>query len=107
MENTADMDSFYTPLLWACTIAFLASAPLCLALRARRPQQVPWWLVVVLAAALGWISSHVYACLETEQIQAWRTDLLQEGTLADFFSFAPPSFTLYWGWAFGLAYLVN
>ena len=101
------MDSLYTPLLWACTIAFLASAPLCLALRARRPQQVPWWLVVVLAAALGWILSHVYACLETAQIQAWRTDLLQEGALADFFSFAPPSFTLYWGWTFGLTYLVT
>ena len=101
------MGLYYQPLLWACSIAFLASAPLALAQRARQPQRTPWWLVVVLAVFLGWIPAHLYACLETKQIEAWRDELLREGTLADFFSFAPPSFTLYWGWTFGLEYLVT
>lgn len=101
-----DMQALYTPLLWACAIAFLTSAPLALALRARQPRQTPWWLVIVLAAALGWMTSHVYACLETRLIEAEREDAFRHGMLADYFGFVPPPFTLYWGWTFGLGYLV-
>lgn len=100
------MDVYYLPLLWVCSIVFLTSAPLALALRARRPQRMSWWLVVVFAAALGWIASHIYACLETKHIEALRDELFRQGTIADFSMFAPPSFTLYWGWTFGLEYLV-
>lgn len=36
------MDMYYQPLLWACSIVFLTSAPLALVLHARRPRRIPW-----------------------------------------------------------------
>jgi hypothetical protein len=100
------LDVYYALLLWMCSIGLLASVPFVLAVRARRPQRMPWWLVAALAAALGWIASNVYAYLETKQIDARREELLREGALADFWQVADPSITLSWGWIVGLVYLV-
>lgn len=97
---------YYTLLLWICSIGFLASVPLVLALRARRPPHLPWWLVGGLAAALGWIASNAYAALETQQIAAWRNADSREGVIAEYWQVADPSVTLPWGWIVGLAYLL-
>jgi hypothetical protein len=67
---------------------------------------MPWWLVVVLAAALGWIASNSYVYLEQWQIGAKQDELARQGILADFFVVADPVFTLRWGWAVGLIYLL-
>lgn len=98
----------YALLLWVCSIASLASVPLILAAHARRPQHMPWWLVVALAAALGWIASNLYVCLEGWQIQAARDELGRQDppVLADFFVAALPSFTVPWGWTVGIVYLI-
>lgn len=98
---------YYGMLLWVCSINFLAAVPLVLAARARRPQWMPWWLVVALAAALGWIASNSYGYLESCQIRARQAELARQGVLADFYVVAHPAFTLKWGWAVGLVYLIS
>ena len=97
---------YYTLLLWICSIGFFASVPLVLALRARRPRHLPWWLVGGLAAALGWIASNAYAALETQQITAWRNADSREGMIAEYWQVTDPSVTLPWGWIVGLVYLL-
>jgi hypothetical protein len=42
----------------ACLITFLIAVLLVLAAHARRPQLLPSWLVVALAAGMGWITSN-------------------------------------------------
>src|SRR5687768_13682424 len=101
------LSMYYEILLWMCSIGFLASVPLVLAVRARRPQRMPWWLVVVLAAALGWIASNLYAFLEDRQISAKQTEAFrEEHAFAHFFQDTHPSVTLPWGWVPGLLYLI-
>jgi hypothetical protein len=97
---------YYGILLWVCSISFLAAVPLVLAARAGRPQRMPWWLVVALAAAVGWMASNSYVHLEQWQISAKQAELARRGILADFFVVADPAFTLRWGWALGLMYLI-
>jgi hypothetical protein len=99
---------YYALLLWICSIGSLASVPLVLAAHARRPQRMPWWLVVALAAALGWIASNAYVYLERWEIEAERNELSRQHPyiFVDFFVVALPSFTIPWGWTVGLVYLV-
>jgi hypothetical protein len=99
------MVALYSILLWSCSIAFLASIPILLAIRARRPQRMPWWLVIVLSAAVGWLASNCYMLLENWQNEAERDDLFEQGTLADFSYVTNPSQTIPWGWIVGLIYL--
>jgi hypothetical protein len=99
------MIALYSILLWSCSIAFLASIPILLAIRARRPQRMPWWLVIVLSATVGWLASNCYMLLENWQIEAERDELSKQLILADFFVATRPSETLPWGWIAGLIYL--
>jgi len=100
------MVSVYSALLWLCSLGFLVSVPLILAERARQPQRMPWWLVVVLAAAVGWLASNAYVCLENWQIAAEREEDLKQGIISDFFVVAPAGFAPRWGWSVGLVYLL-
>jgi hypothetical protein len=95
-----------TLLLWICSIGFLASVPLVLAWRTRRPRLLPWWLVVIFAAALGWIASNAYAVVETREIAAWREADSHEGMIAEYWQVANSADTLPWGWIVGLLYLI-
>jgi hypothetical protein len=99
------MSALYSILLWICSIVFLASIPILLAIRARRPQRMPWWLVIALSATGGWLASNCYMLLENWQIEAERDELSEQFILADFFVATRPSETLPWGWIAGLIYL--
>jgi len=87
-------------------MAFFASVPILLAARTRRPRQMSWWLVPMLAAACGWAASNGFAFLEAMFIQASREAAFRQGYLADYWMWAPPSLALRWGWIVGLVYLL-
>lgn len=95
----------------ASTALFLAAAPILLAIRAARPKRMPWWLLGVLAASLGWVLSNLavffyYEHLDVllaqyggingapqELVDRWQNDG------------AKRVFALFLGWLYGLAYL--
>jgi hypothetical protein len=96
----------------ACIALFMAGAPLLLALRFAKPRRMPWWLLAVLAAALGWVLSNLavhfyYQHLDDliaesggpnsapkELLDAWQNDG------------AKRVFAYLFGWAYGLVYLM-
>jgi hypothetical protein len=81
-------------------LAVYAGVPIILILRASRPQRMPWWLVVVLSAALCWIILNIVAYLETRVIEE------QFGPgLINVMRFTNPPKALRWGWLIGLEYL--
>lgn len=96
---------FVEVLLFFWLAAALASVPTLLAKRAHRPLQMPWWLVVVLSAALGWIASNGTAFLLVMGVEAARQEELSLGRFAHYWLPLSPSLTLPWGWVLGLAYL--
>jgi hypothetical protein len=96
----------YGVLLFLCLVALLASVPILLVARARRPRQMSWWLVVVLSAASGWIASNGFAYLDAKAIEAAREEALRHGYLAHYWAPAPLSLTLPWGWIIGVVYLL-
>jgi hypothetical protein len=91
-------------LIWVT--AFFASVPILLAARARRPRQMSWWLVSILAAASGWTASIGFSYLEAMSIQAASEAAFRQGYFAHYWMWAPPSLTLPWGWIVGLVYLL-
>jgi len=95
----------YGVLLLLCVVAFLASVPMLRVTRARRPRQMSWWLVFVLAAAFGWIASNGFGYLDAKGIEAAREGEFGQGHLAEYWAPAPLSLTLPWGWIVGLVYL--
>jgi hypothetical protein len=102
------MSTFYEACLWICSVAFMASVPLLLTVRAKQPWRLPWWAVFILAAIVGWIYFNTYAYLEYQKNEAIRDEYNREHNayaLIDFFVAAPPSIALRWGWFTGVAYL--
>jgi hypothetical protein len=97
----------YDALLLTCYLAFLAGVPIILIQRASRPQRMPWWLVVVLSAALYWIIRNIHAYVETHAIEAWDEEFRRQHpyALIDHWRATDPPIELRWGWAFGLGYL--
>lgn len=96
----------YGVLLFLCLVALLASVPILLIERARRPRQMPWWLVVVLSAAFGWIASNGFAYLDAKGIEAAREEELRLGYITHYWMPAPLSLTIPWGWILGVVYLL-
>jgi hypothetical protein len=86
--------------------AFFASVPILLATHTRRPRQMPWWLVSILAATSGWVVSNGFAYLEAMSIHAESEAAFRQGYIAHYWMWAPPSLTLPWGWIVGLVYLL-
>ena len=43
----------------ACTTLFFVAAPVLLAIRLVSPRRMPWWLLVILVGALGWVLSNL------------------------------------------------
>src|SRR5262245_60629219 len=90
---------------------FLATAPALLFIRLVKPARMPWWLIVVLAASLGWLWSNLAVSFYYEHLG----DLLaQHGGVGS----APQElidewqndgakrvFALLFGWLYGLVYL--
>jgi hypothetical protein len=96
----------------AFTVLFLATAPLLLAVRFFRPRRMPWWLIVILAAVLGWVFANLLVHFYYRHLD----DLL---TAAGGVNGAPQElidrwandgakrvFAYMFGWAYGLAYLL-
>jgi hypothetical protein len=94
------------------TVLFLATAPLLLTARFFRPNRMPWWLIVILAAFLGWVFANLLVYFYYRHLG----DLL---TAAGGASTAPRElldrwandgakrvFAYMFGWAYGLAYLL-
>ena len=69
----------YALLELACVLGFLAAVPVLLSIRARRPQRMSWWLVLILALAIGWWPLILYGYLEMRQIEVDREDLARYG----------------------------
>ena len=96
----------------ACIALFVAGAPLLLALRFAKPRRMPWWLLVVLAAALGWVLSNLALHFYYEHLD----DLIAESgglggaskELIDEWQSdgAKRVFAYLFGWAYGLLYLI-
>lgn len=101
------LSTVYSALQLACLITFLILVPFVLVVRASRPQLMPWWRVVVLAAVMGWIASNVDVYLGARSFEAFREEALHEEppALVDGWQ-TPQSFVLLWGWTLGMAYLV-
>jgi hypothetical protein len=97
----------YTALQLACLITFLVLLPVVLVVRALRPELMPWWQVVVLAVALGWIASNIYIYLGSKSFEAFRGEVLNQDppALVDGWQI-PQSVPLLWGWIWGIGYLV-
>jgi hypothetical protein len=94
------------------TALFLAVSPLLVAVRFMKPKRMPWWLLVILAAVLGWLFSNsaVYFYYENlsdrlaaaggvngapqDLIDRWQSDG------------AKRVFAYLFGWLYGLVYLV-
>jgi len=95
-----------------CAVLFLATAPALLFVRFAGRTRMPWWLLGVLAALLGW----VLANLEVHFYFKHLDDLLDraggvEGAPQDLIDRwqndgAQLTFALLFGWLFGLVYLV-
>ena len=90
-------------LLVTCGLAFLAAVPLVLLLRALRPQRVPWWLVIVMCAILGWCIRNIHSYVETQAIHSWQAE--HPYAFIEYWRATDPLRELRWGWAEGLAYL--
>lgn len=82
-------------------MALLAAVPILLAKRASRPQQMPWWLVVVLSAASGWLASNGFAYFSARELE-----LQMRQSLGTYWVPAPLSLTLPFGWIVGIVYLL-
>jgi len=100
------MIAYYPLFSRLCGIALLASIPMMLIIRTRRPDRMPWWLMIILSAAIGWMASNCYAYVENLQVEAQDREALRQGTIGDFWRATVQSQTLSWGWTVGLAYLV-
>jgi hypothetical protein len=97
----------YQALLLACGLAFFATVPLLLMLHARRPQQMPWWLVVVMSVVLIWCIRIIHGYVETQAIDSSLNELRRQNpyVLADYWRGTDPPRELRWGWAMGVGYL--
>jgi hypothetical protein len=96
----------------AFTVLFLATAPLLMTIRFFWPRRMPWWLIVILAAFLGWVFANLFVHFyyrhlddllaaaggvngaPQELIDRWTNDG------------AKRVFAYMFGWAYGLAYLL-
>lgn len=85
----------------ASLILFLLSAPVLLTARAWKPHRMPWWLVVLLAAAIAWMLLNVCTFF-VNRYQAEQDKLLNPFALADY---ARNDRALLWGWIAGIVYL--
>jgi hypothetical protein len=61
----------YDALFLLVKVTFLLGVPLALVLRATRPRRMPWWLVLLVAAALGWLGMSVGAFVGNLGAEAW------------------------------------
>jgi hypothetical protein len=78
----------------ATFIVFLVSVPSLLLVRALRPARMPWWLVVIAAAALSWILRNLSLYFQ----EKYERESL---TFAD----PPIHVNLVWAWVPGVLYL--
>jgi hypothetical protein len=92
-----------------CLVLFLATAPALLVVRLARPARMPWWLIGILAASLGWVLSNLAVYFYYEQLGAL---LAQAGggapqELIDEWQNdgAKRVFAFMFGWLYGLIYL--
>ena len=53
-----------------CLVLFLATAPALLIVRFARPARMPWWLIGILAALLGWVLSNLAVYFYYEHLHA-------------------------------------
>ena len=96
-------------------VAFMVGVPLMLAVRAVRPRQMPWWLILLLAAASGVLGTSVGAYLGNKGVEAWiEEQSLPQGPWDNedhprpFVDPWPPYFPVpfAWGCLVGIGYLV-
>jgi hypothetical protein len=95
----------------SCVVLFLVSAPVLLVLRFSWPRRIPWWLLICVAALLGWVFSNL-------AVVFYYRHLDDQIAAAGGFDFAPPDlidtwqsdgakrvFAFFFGWLYGLIYL--
>ena len=100
--------AYYT----TCIALFFAAAPLLIAVRLAKPKRMPWWLLSILAALLGWVFSNLavffyYEHLDDLLAQAGGINGAPEELIDEWQSDgAKRVFALLFGWLYGLMYLV-
>jgi len=93
-------------------VLFFAAAPVLLGVRFARPKRLPWWLLGILAAFLGWVFSNLavyfyYEHLDDLLTQAGGVNGAPEDLIDKWQSDgAKRVFVFLFGWLYGLVYLV-
>jgi hypothetical protein len=97
--------------MFACMTIFVTGVPALLTLRFFRPQRMPMWLLLILAALLGWVFLNLYLHFYYEHlddllnaaggVERAPRDLVDEWQNDG----GPLSFTFLFGWLYGLLYL--
>ena len=88
------------------------AAPLLIGVRLAKPKRMPWWLLSILAALLGWVFSNLavffyYEHLDDLLAQAGGINGAPEELIDEWQSDgAKRVFALLFGWLYGLIYLV-
>ena len=101
-------EAYYT----TCIALFFAAAPLLIGVRLAKPKRMPWWLLSILAALLGWVFSNLavffyYEHLDDLLAQAGGINGAPEELIDEWQSDgAKRVFVLLFGWLYGLIYLV-
>ena len=90
----------------------LIGVPALLFVRYIRPSSMPWWLLLLLAAAVGWVSTNLFLYfhwkLLDEQLAAAGGIDLAPPELVDAWQSdgGPKTFGFLFGWLYGLIYLL-